>query len=60
MTKCDEAKIRREGFNITSEDAKALLEFIDMHNQKHDAIEAEIIVRLELLAGKYRITEVEK
>ena len=59
MTKCDEAKIRREGFSITSENARALLEFIDMHNKNHDAIEPEIIVKLELLGGKYRIQEVE-
>lgn len=60
MTKCDEAKIRREGFAITSNDAKVLLEFIDMHNKNHDAIEPEIIVKLELLSGKYRLTKVEK
>lgn len=60
MTKCDEAKIRRKGFAISSADARALLEFIDMHNKKHDAIEPEIIVKLELLSGKYGIREVKK
>ena len=51
MTKQDEAKIRREGFPINSKDAKRLLEFIDLYNKSHDVIEAEIVVKLEVLAG---------
>ena len=54
----DEAKIRREGFPITRQDAKALLDFIKMHNPSHDAIEPEIVVKLELLAGIIRIYHV--
>lgn len=49
--KSDEAKIRREGFPLTIKEAKALLNFIEMHNPSHDAIEPEIVVKLELLAG---------
>lgn len=48
----EEAKIRREGFPINKYDAKALLDFINILNPKHDMIEPEIVVKLELLSGK--------
>lgn len=57
MTKEDEAKIRREGFEITREDAKHLLAFIDLHDPTHHSIEPEIVVRLELIAGKFYLKE---
>jgi len=57
--KSEEAKIRREGFPITREDAKALLNFIKTYNPSHDAIEPEIVVKLELLAGIIHIQESE-
>ena len=57
MGKSSESKIRREGFPINRKDAQALLDFIDMHNKSHDAIEPEIVVKLELQAGKYVICD---
>ena len=50
MTKGEEAKIRREGFPVTKEDARALLAFIDLHNPSHDTIEPDVVVKLEILA----------
>ena len=52
MTKEDEAKIRREGFPLTREDAQHLLYFIDLFDKEHNAIEAEIVVKLEQKAWK--------
>jgi len=52
----EEAKIRREGFPLTKDDAARLLSFIDHTNPRHDMIEPEIIVKLELLSGKLRLT----
>lgn len=46
--KTGEAKIRREGLPLTVQEAKALLDFIDLQNPSHDAIEPEIVVKLEL------------
>ena len=60
MTGSDESKIRREGFPITRSDATALLDFIDIKDSEHDMIEPEIIVKLELLAGRYVLSEVMK
>ena len=56
MTTSDEAKIRREGFPITKQDAKALLDFIKLHDPSHRTIEPDIIVKLELLAGITSLT----
>lgn len=58
MTTSEESKIRREGFPITSQDAKALLDFIKLHDPSHKLIEPEIVVKLELLARIYYIEEV--
>ena len=55
-----QSHIRREGFPITRCDAKALLDFIALLNPEFDMIEPEIVVKLELLSGKYRIEEVKK
>lgn len=57
MCKDRESFIRRNGFPITQQDAQALLDFINMHNPSHDCIEAEIYVKLELLARKYYLHE---
>lgn len=53
MTKEEEAKIRREGFPLTKEDAEHLLHFIDVFDKRHDMIEPEIIVKLEQRAKKW-------
>ena len=58
MCKCRESRIHRLGFPIDSSDAKALLHFINLLNPSHDMIEAEIVVKLELLSRKYCISEV--
>jgi hypothetical protein len=55
--KSEEAKIRREGFPITPKDAKALLDLIELKDPTHDTIEPEIIVKLELLSGAWRLIE---
>lgn len=57
MTKADESFIRRTGFPLSSEDAEALLDFINLINPTHDMVEAEIIVKLELIADRYRIVK---
>ena len=57
MTKGDESKIRREGFPITSDDAKHLLDFIKIHDPRHDMIEPDLFVKLELLSKKYYLRE---
>ena len=56
--KTDECKIRRCGFPLTKQDAQALLDIIDMLNPNHGVVEPEIYVKLEILAGKYRIVEI--
>jgi len=58
MARVEESKIRREGFPINHTDAKHLLRFIDIYNQTHDAIEPELIIKLELLAGNYAISKI--
>ena len=57
MTAENEAKIRREGFPITIDDANHLLHFIKVVNPSHDMIESEIVIKLELLSRRYYITE---
>jgi hypothetical protein len=52
MTKSEEAKIRREGFPLSRAEAWSLLQFIDLFDKEHNAIESEIVVKLEVLAGK--------
>ena len=52
MTKEDEAKIRREGFPLTRDDAKHLLDFINLFDPRHEMIEPEIVVKLEQKKGK--------
>lgn len=50
MTREGEAKIRREGFPLTEKEAKALLDFIDLFDPNHSAIEATIVVKLERMS----------
>jgi|GEM_PF-6510415 len=54
-SKDEESKIRREGFHLCKQEAKALLDLIELVNPSHDAIEPEIIIKLELIAGISRI-----
>lgn len=58
MTKSDEAKIRREGFQLNSDESEALLDFINLYDKKHMCIEPEIVVKLELLSNRYYIENV--
>ena len=51
MTREDEAKIRREGFSITQQDAEKLLKFIDLFDPHHFFIEPDIVVKLESVSG---------
>lgn len=53
----DECKIRRYGFPLTKQDAQSLLDIIDILNPNHNVVEAEVYVKLEILAGKYRIVK---
>ena len=55
MTSERESTIRRNGFPINRDDAKNLLAFINLTNPQHDLIEAEIVVKLEILSGKMMI-----
>jgi len=58
MTKANEAKkIRREGFPITARDATILLDFINLYDSLHMTIEPDIIVKLEILSKKWKLTE---
>lgn len=57
MTKNHECKMRREGIPLTPNECSALLNFIDLVDHVHGMIEPEIIIKLELLAGRYLIVE---
>ena len=60
MTPSEESKIRREGFPINCDDTQHLLDYINFVDSEHKYIEAEIVVKLELLSQKFNMLSGER
>ena len=57
MGTSEESRIRCSGFPINRYDAEHLLSFINTFDKNHHAIEPDIVVKLELLCGKWHLQE---